>query len=66
MTNSDGWLENTYDLVDEINPNPGRYIPDSYGDRYADPRTPAQRIEDAEYKDHQDTIRDLLIGLHPA
>ena len=62
---TDRWLEDGYSLEDEINPNPGRYIPNSYGDSYPDPRTDAERIEDQAYEDYQDTIRDLLIGLHP-
>ena len=50
-------LEDCHNLEDEINPNPGRYIPD--------PRTDAERIEDQEYEDYQDTIDSLLVELRP-
>ena len=48
-------LEDCHNLEDEINPNPGRYIPD--------PRTDAERDEDERNADYQDTIRSLLVGL---
>ena len=38
-------------------PVPDRYIPD--------PRTDAERIEDQEYEDYQDTIDSLLVELRP-
>ena len=38
----DGWLEDTYNLEDEISQNPGRYMPDPSFDDLID----AQEYED--------------------
>jgi len=60
-TYGEGW-EETADLIHPLIAAALAEVP-QFEDAFCDPRTPEQRADDADWKDEQDTIADIMAGL---